>query len=184
MEKIKMFCAASLVVAAIFLMPSVGWTQPKPETNAPVIVNAFAVDKGQFGVTLKIYLEADDPDGNMLKIVTAVDQVGYGRYPADIIFLKPQYRKHFKGYIQWNTFSKNTSYLKEWNEITIRVSVVDMAGNESKDAVFPFTFESGVTNPDLAKLPPPFADGNNVKLGNVVIDLYEPTTMGAGDRSD
>ena len=43
-------------------------------------------------------------------------QPGYGTYPTDWIYLKPQYQKSFKGYVQWNTFSSKTAYIKEWTE--------------------------------------------------------------------
>jgi len=80
----------------------------------------------------------------MLGIASVVDQVGYGHYPTDWIYLKSQYQKHLKGYIQRNTFSSRTPYLREWTQITLKVSIIDKAGNESNVVVFPFTFESGV----------------------------------------
>ena len=79
----------------------------------------------------------------MLKIASSVDQVGFGHYPTDWIYLKPQYRKHFKGYIQWNTLSSSAGSVGEWTQITLKVSIYDKAGNESNVVVFPFSFESG-----------------------------------------
>ena len=84
---------------------------PKPGTSAPIIKNAFAVEKGPYGYIWKIYIEAEDPEGDMLKIASVVGQTGYGRYPTDWIYLKPIYQKHFKGYLQWNTFSTKTHLL-------------------------------------------------------------------------
>ncbi|OGP94116.1 MAG: hypothetical protein A2157_00160 [Deltaproteobacteria bacterium RBG_16_47_11] len=102
-----------------------------------------------------------------------MDQVGYGRYPTDWIYLKPQDQKHFKGYIQWNTFSSKTSYLPEWTQITLRVSVIDKAGNESNEVVFPFTFE--ITPQQYAyKLPAPFDQEIPPRLGHIMVDLYYP----------
>jgi hypothetical protein len=119
----------------------------------------------------------------MLKIACSVDQPGYGHYPTDWIILKPEYQKYLKGYIQWNTYSSTTSYLSEWTQITLKVSIIDKAGNESNQVVFPFTFESGVKNPYQYKLPSPFDQGDLRKLGNVHIDLFDPTLMG-DDRGD
>jgi len=183
-------CFVSLLLASAFLLPCRGWAQmfpytggriePKPGTRAPIITHAFAVDKGYYGYIWKIYIEAEDPDSDMFRIAATVDQVGYGHYLTDWIYLKPQYKNHFIGYIQWNTFSSKASSLSEWTQITLKVSVVDKAGNESNEVVFPFTFESGVKSPDQYKLPTPFDQGNIVKLGNVTIDLYEPSQMGDG----
>ncbi len=49
-----------------------------PDTKGPVIPNAFAVEKGYLGYIWKIYTEAEDPDEDMLRIVSVVDGPGYG----------------------------------------------------------------------------------------------------------
>ena len=156
--------------------------QPKPGSKGPVITNAFAVSKGYYGYIWKIYLEAEDPDGDMLRIASVVDQPGFGHYPTDFIYLKGQNQKHFKGYIQWNTYSSNAHYLREWTQITLKVSVMDKAGNESNEVVFPFSFESGVKDQYAYNVPAPFDQGGLQKVGNVFIDLFEPTMMGDGNR--
>ena len=62
-----------LLLAFSFFVPCQGWsqmtanmrgTQPKPGTHAPIITNAFAVDKGYNGYIWKIYVEGEDPDGD------------------------------------------------------------------------------------------------------------------------
>ena len=176
----KAFCYISLLLALTFFLPCKGWTQlfpytgggqPKAGTHAPIITHAFAVDKGGYGYIWRIYVEAEDPNGEMLRIASGVDQVGYGHYPTDWIYLKPQYQKHFRGYIQWNTFSSKASYLPEWTQVTLKLSVIDKAGNESNEVVFPFTFE--ITPGQYAYKPPaPFDQGNLLKLGNIMVDLH------------
>jgi hypothetical protein len=139
------------------------------KTHAPKITRFFAADKGPYGCIWKIYIEAEDPDGDMLRIASSVDQVGYGHYPTDWIYLKPQYQKGFKGYIQWNTFSSKASYLPEWTQISVKISIFDEAGNESNEVIIPFTFESGVKN--QYQLPAPFNNGNTPLIGNIMVDL-------------
>ncbi len=178
----KVFFFLTCLVAISFFMIDKGWAQPRPGTRAPVITHAFAADKGYYGSIWKIFLEAEDPDGDMLKIAAVVDQSGYGTYPTDWIYLKPQYEKNFRGYLQWNTFSSKTSYLEEWTEITLMVSVFDKAGNVSNEAVFPFTFKRGTKSPDQLKPPAPFDDGKLQRLGYISIDLFDPTHMD-GDGS-
>ena len=180
-----------LATAFLLFLSIPGWTQPlgsifiqpKPGSKGPIITNAFAVGKGYYGYIWKIYLEVEDPDGDMLRIASVVDQPGYGHYPTDFIYLKGQNQKHFKGYIQWNTYSSHTNYLREWTQITLKVSVMDKAGNESNEVVFPFTFESGVKDQYAYKLPSPFDQKDLPKVGNIFIDLFEPTMMGNGNRN-
>ncbi len=166
----------SVLLVALFIAPS-GWTQPNPESKAPTITNAFAVGKGYYGHIWKIYVEAEDPDADMLRVALVVDGPGYGHYPTDWIYLRPQYRKHFKGYIQWNTFSSQTGYIHEWTQITLKVSVFDKTGNESNAAVFPFVFESGIPGQYGYKLPAPFNQGESPRLGYVMIDLVDPLAL-------
>ena len=64
--------------------------------KVPIIRTSYAPEKVRYGDVLRIYIEAEDPDGDMLRIASVVDQVGYGHYPTDWIHLKPQYRQHFR----------------------------------------------------------------------------------------
>jgi hypothetical protein len=187
MSSKKILSFVSILLALTFFVPGQGWsqllpysggTQPRPGTHAPIISNAFAVDKGYYGTIWRIYIEAEDPDGDMLRVAAVVDQVGYGHYPTDWIYIKSQNQKHFKGYLQWNTFSSKASYLREWTQITLKISVMDKAGNESNEVVFPFTFETGVKGQYQSKPPAPFDQGDLPRLGYIYIDLFEPTQMG------
>jgi len=176
---------SGVVMALVLFSGLQGWAQPKPGARAPVITHSFAVEKGYYGYIWKIYFEAEDPDGEMLKIASVVDQPGYGRYPTYWLYIKPEYRNHLKGYIQWNTFSSKTPYLREWTSITLRVSIIDKAGKESNEVVFPFTFESGLKDQYNYKLPAPFDQGDLPRLGYIHIDLFEPTNLGSeGSRNN
>jgi hypothetical protein len=152
----------------------------KPGTHAPVITQYFAVDKGYYGYIWKIYVEADDPDGDMLRIASVVDQPGVGHYPTFWTVVRSQNQKHFKGYLQWNTFSARAPNMPEWTEITLKISVMDKAGNWSNEVVFPFTFETGVSNRYGSKPPSPFDQGDLPRLGYIGIELYSPTSLGDG----
>jgi hypothetical protein len=158
------------LVLGMFLsvVPS-GLSQRTPGAKAPVITNAYAADKGQYGTIWKIYLEAEAPDAEMVKIAAVVNQPGQGQYPTDFTFLKAAYRKHVKGYLQWNTFSSKGPMVKEGDYIILRVSVIDRAGNESKEVVFPFTFASGTKG--QGPLPLPFNQGDIPRLGYIGIEL-------------
>lgn len=179
----KVLCLISFLLTLTFFVPCQGWTQPlfppregkevKPGTHAPIVTRSFAVERGSYGYIWKIYIEGEDPDGDMFRIAATVDQVGYGHYPTDWIYLKREYGQHFRGYIQWNTFSPTASYLMEWTQITLKVSVFDKVGNESNVIVFPFTFEL-VKGQYEHKPPSPFDQGDLPRLGNIHINLFNP----------
>ena len=143
--------------------------------NGPVITHSFTVEKIKYGDILKVYIEAEDPDGEMIRIATGVDQAGYGSYPISWVYLKPTDHKHLKGYLQWNTFSSKTSIIPEGTPITLTVTVFDKSGNRSKALTFPITFESGVKRASSYQLPSPFDQKDIKKLGYIDIELINPT---------
>jgi TolB-like protein len=145
------------------------------EPEGPLITHAFAVEKIRYGEILKVYIEAEDPDGNMVRIATVVDQAGYGRYPISWVYLKETDRKHFKGYLQWNTFSPKTSILSEGTPITLTISVFDKFGKRSNAFTFPITFESGVKRASSYQLPSPFDQKDARSLGSINIELMDFT---------
>jgi len=154
-------------------------TEPKPGTRAPVLTHSYAIEKGRFGRVLNVYVEAEDPDADMLRIAVVVEQVGQGVYPPDWIYLKSQHRGHFSGYLQWNTSSSRVDYMSEWTQITIKVSVFDKAENESNVAVHPFMFVSEVI--PSPPLPAPFNVANLPRLGTISVELFDPAQDSHGE---
>jgi hypothetical protein len=153
-----------------------------PQGTKPIITNAFInKEEGPYGDILKIFIEADDLQGYMYKIYTVVDQPGYGQYFPDTTFIERKDQHHLIGYLQWNTFSSHASWMPEWTQITIKVSIMDTSGNESNTVVFPFTFVSQAVPERL--LPSPFNEGNVRQLGYIDINLWNPFQMGGGPGS-
>ena len=181
MDRKWIYWVSGVIIALVLFSGLQGWAQSRSGSNAPVITHAFTVEKIKYGDILKVYLEAEDPEGEMVKIATVVDQAGYGRYPTSWVYLKPTDRKHFKGYLQWNTFSSKTYVVSEWTPITLTVSVSDKFGNESNAVAFPITFESGVKRASSYQVPSPFDQSDVRRLGSIDIDLMDFTILRNGD---
>ncbi len=139
------------------------------KTQALTISHFFATDKGPYGCIWRIYIEAEDPDGDMDRICIEVDQVNYSHYPTEWIKIKPQHRKHLKGFLQWNTFSSKASSLPEGTQISAKISIFNRAGDKSNEIIIPFTFGSGVTK--RYQLPAPFNQGDIPRIGYLMVDL-------------
>ncbi len=163
---------------ALFSSQGIATTEPGG-VSPPVITAYFAPDHGRYGDPLRIYLAATDPDGEMLRIAIQVSQLGYGNYPTDWVYLKPQDQKSFTGYLQWNTFGNNTAFMPEWTRIAMKISVLDKSGNESNEIVLPYEFVTERTN---APLPAEFSQGNVEKLGYIDVHLFNPLDMGGHDH--
>ena len=177
-----------LVTLSLLLLPMAQGCAPTAQTavpggpgsSPPVITHWFAADKGIYGSAWQIYLEAEDPDGDMARIAAVVTQVGYGYYPTNWTNLSGTDGKSLKGYLQWNTFSSEAGHMPEWTQITVAVTVIDRSGNQSNEAVFPFTFESGVGGGSVSALPPPFNQGENKRLGWIQTNLKNPNAGASG----
>jgi hypothetical protein len=148
-------------------VPSTSGTQP------PVITHSYASDKGVYGQTWKIYIEAEDPDGDILKITSDLQQEGVRyRQSVDSIFVKKRDQKYLKGFLALDTYFLREPSLGVSPRLVLRVSITDKAGNESKAAVFHFEYAG--TIPESASLPAPFDQGNIPKLGNILIEGKYP----------
>ncbi len=181
MDRRRISWVSGVTFALVLFSGLQGWTQSRPGSNAPAITHAFTVEKIKYGDILKVYIEAEDPTGDMFRIATVVDQAGYGRYPASWVYLKPTDRKHFKGYLQWNTYSSKTPFVSEWTQITLTVSVFNKSGNESNVFAFPITFETGVKRAASHPVPPPFNQNDVSRLGFINIDLIDLTIIRGDD---
>ncbi len=170
---IFLFCMMVVVMmAACAGGPPTGSQPYKGTGGGPVITNYYCQSKANYGSPLNVYLEVDDPDGNISHIATVVNQTGYGTYPTSWKYLPYRYRGHFKGYLQWNTMSSEAMSMPEWTNITITVAVYDKAGNQSNNIVFPVQFvNEAVATPPL---PPPFNQGDLPRIGYIDIDLENP----------
>jgi hypothetical protein len=153
--------------------PALGQKGPLTGSKPPVITGYYSPEKGRYGDVLKIYIVAEDPDGDMLRIATQVSQVGIGTYPTHWLYLKGEHRQRFIGYLQWNTFNSRGKNLSEWTRISINISLFDSAGNESNRIVIPYEFVSEAISPP--SLPAPFDQSGIPRLGYITVELTDPT---------
>jgi hypothetical protein len=150
--------------------------------GSPPVIKSFFVpsEKGMYRDPIYVFLEAEDPDADMQRIAVQVTQVGYGFYPTSWTFLKPKYQKQFVGYLQWNTSNPGTEEMPEWTNISMNVTVLDRAGNQSKAVVIPYEFVTGKF-PQLP-LPSPFDQGKMARIGYINIYLINPQARSLGPR--
>jgi hypothetical protein len=170
--KTKLAVSILLLTGAVVLGCSQGMRTGQPSGPPPVITNFYCANQGVYGSPIKIYLAAEDPTGDMLRIAVDVSQVGYGSYFTDWIYLKDEYQKKFAGYLMWDTNSPGTTHLPEWTRITIKVSVYDKDGNQSNAVIMPHMFAIG--GPTNLPMPAVFNQGRVPRLGYVNVSLMNP----------
>ena len=129
--------------------------------NAPVIITAFASTELRQGKTWKVFLQAQDPDGDMNRIVCTLEQPGVGVQPASFIKIREDRRRNLSGYIFLNTGSVSGF---QFASCRLTVQIQDKKGNPSNSVSFPLTL-----NPRAVQQSPPPGVFQDEDLGPVQI---------------
>jgi len=145
-------------------------------TDPPVIGQTFASKEARPGDTWVVYLKAQDPNGDMRRIVCTVDQPGMGTYPVSYIRVKEAERKDLAGHIYLNIPARRDL---DFVTLTLNVQVQDMAGHLSLPAVFPLAL-----NPRAARETPPQGAFPEKDLGPVMIQLRTPSDDSGKHEND
>ena len=129
--------------------------------NVPVIINAFASKEVRQGETWKVFLQAEDADGDMNRIRCTLEQPGSGVQPVSLIKIREDRRRNLSGYIFLNTGSASGF---PYASCRLTVQIQDQEGNVSNSVSFPLTL-----NPRAVQQNPPPGIFQNEDLGPVQI---------------
>jgi hypothetical protein len=161
-----------LVMAGIFLT---GCSRPwQPQglgisfKDAPRILKYGAVDRIKSGQTWRLFVAAEDPNGDMEDIIFEIYQPGQGWYPEHDRRLQGDASKAFSGYFYLNTPVGWRDDL--WGlELTVRFRVRDKVGYTSEMISLPLKF---IGRQVEQPIPPGFTEDEVRPLGAILIDLY------------
>lgn len=141
--------------------------QTEPAGSPPVITHSFAVEKLSHGDIWKIYVEAEDPDGDMRTIEYSIRGPRHG---SQSFVIKKGSRAKLLGYLE-GFFSSPTNAVAEWTELTLTLYIRDKRGNTSDKVVFPLALTRGVKQ---GPPPAPFDSGGLKGVGVFWVKLYVP----------
>jgi hypothetical protein len=121
----------------------------------------------------KIYLVADDLDGDMRHIVYVIDQTGYGTYSPSHAWIKAGYREKLRGYLRFffNARRRRGFGVPEGTQLNLTLYIEDRSGNTSEKVVFPLVISQGAKQEPP---PPPFDSGQLETVGTITIMLNVP----------
>ena len=130
----------------VFLCLAIGYATPARADvtgkAVPVITQSFASTKVWPGETWKVYLNASDPNGEIIKISAIVDQPEQ-IYPEGITKVSKENGKELSGYLYLSTAT--LANVLDGTSITLWVQIQDRAGNFSQPAIFPLIIKSVAT---------------------------------------
>lgn len=166
--------ASAIVLFAVFIggcasenIPPISSESSAPGSK-PVIVDTYVTPNILPNMILPIYIEAQDPEGNMAGIWFVVTQVGVNPESTHYIPLGANDRKSFKGFVTIDIPQLDTT-----EKIRLEIAVVDQKGIKSqivtKETLIGFAF------PD----PPPskWKSPDVHKLGHIFFDFLKTREM-------
>ena len=132
--------------------------------EAPEVRDSFASNVIRPGTSWRVYLRANDIDGDMRTIVAVLSGAGFGSPQTSITQLRKEHRQEFAGYIFLRT-PRDRSMLNK--SFSLQVFVRDSKELKSETVEFPLSFDYK----DPQKLPAKWQDVSENKLGAIMIEI-------------
>ena len=177
----KKFAVVVFIGALVALPMGIGYAKSlnewfiKPGGSPPVISHWFASEELHHGDTWRIYVEANDPDGDMREFVGVLNQEGHGQYLSSYVPIKKGNREKLRGYLVFFSSAGMGPWLLEWTQLSLTLSIRDRGANMSNKVIFPVVLSRGAK---LGSPPPPFDSGQLDKLGVIWVELVDPNLDG------
>ena len=134
----------------------------------PVIVGSYAAEHIRPGASWRVYLEAQDADGDMGAIVAQIWQPGVGYYPSAFIYTKGENRQGFAGYVFLRT---PTDRRLLHDQIQLEVFVRDCGGNKSETVKLTLRFDNKAGGYGPMAAPEEWQEAANNKLGVIQVEI-------------
>jgi len=133
----------------------------------PVILDSYAAESVRPGATWRVFLKAQDQDGDMQSIIAELSQPGIGYYPVDFTYMKGNDREGFAGYLILNT-PRDNNLLQEYVEV--KLTLLDCQGNKSEPVNFTLRFDlkSGYGPQEV---PEKWQGAAERKLGTIMVQI-------------
>jgi hypothetical protein len=171
--KITLFLAVIAIPIIMASCATVAERKTEPAGSPPVITSCFASEKLSHGDIWRIYVEANDPDGDMRYFAYTIRTSGRGRR-VDYVRIKKGDRATILGYLRVFT-SPPGDPQAEWAHLTLTLHIQDRSGKASDTVTFPVALSRGVKQ---ASPPPPFDIEGLKRLGQIWVELPRTPTGG------
>jgi len=184
MNRVTGIVAAGLLAAVATGLMLVGCSGPLQEVptgepgSPPKITASFSPMELGRNDTWRVYIAADDPDGDMFEAVATLNQSAYGYRGASPYRIKKEHRAAMMGYfVVYNR--RGGLWVSDGSWLELSVYLMDRAGNKSTTVVFPVVFGMG---PKKEPLPAPFNEKELSQLGAFWFEISDPLREIERDR--
>jgi hypothetical protein len=161
------------LLVVLFLVLVAGCTTCKGVRTAqdggapPMILDSYAAESVRPGATWRVFLKAQDPDGDMQSIIAQLSQPGIGYYPVDFTYIKGAEREGFAGYLILRT-PRDSYLLQEY--IEVKLTVIDCEGNKSEPVNLTLRFDNK-SGFGPQEVPEKWQGAAERKLGTIMVQI-------------
>jgi hypothetical protein len=148
--------------------------QYRGEGQAPIKMDGYAAKVIRPGDTWMIFLQAEDPKGDMTSIAAVLWQAGVGYYPTEVTMLKPEESKEISGYLYMRTPAE---FELNWDEFELTLIIRDSKGNRSQGVTFPLTFDMAAPKQEV---PEKWQEASKHSLEAIGFDLESSSLYNRG----
>jgi len=133
----------------------------------PMILDSYAAESVRPGATWRVFLKAQDPDGDMQSIIAELFQPGIGYYPVDFTYTKGADREGFAGYLILRT-PRDYNLLQEY--IEVKLTLLDCEANKSEPVNFTLRFDNK-SGYGPQEVPEKWQGAAERKLGTIMVEI-------------
>lgn len=173
-RSVQKFCMLLTILLPLVIGP-MGCSRPQQPKglegyfpDAPKILKYGAASRIKGGQTWRLYVAAEDPNGDMEAVIFEMHQPGQGMYPTHTRRLNGEATRRFAGYFYLNT----PGMLQEdlWGlTLTLTFKIRDRVGYTSEVISLPLKFVGTRTEQPV---PEGFNEDEVRSLGAILIHLY------------
>jgi hypothetical protein len=145
----------------------------------PMILDSYAAESVRPGATWRVFLKAQDADGDIHSIITQLVQPGIGYYPPDFTYIKGAEREGFAGYLILTT-PPDYWLLQEYVEATIIIQ--DCEGNKSEPVNFTLRFDNK-SGFGPQEVPEKWQMAAKRKLGTIMVEIRSIVQDNQGENN-
>ena len=137
------------------------------QDEPPVILGSYAAEYIRPGASWRVYLKAQDGDGDMDAIVAQIWQPGVGYYPSAFIYTIGENRQGFAGYVFLKT-PPDRRFLRD--QFHLEAFVRDCGANKSETVKLTLRFDN-IAGFGALPAPEEWQEAANNELGVIQIQI-------------
>jgi hypothetical protein len=177
---LKKFLLVLVLTAAIAGCSTCKGVKTPDQDEPPVILGSYAAEHIRPGANWRVYLKAQDADGDMDAIVAQIWQPGVGYYPTAFTYLQGGNRQGFAGFVFLKT-RPDSRLLRD--QFQLEAFVRDCGGNKSETVKLILRFDN---REGYGALPAPdeWREAANNELGVIQVQIRSSEEYGSDDGGD